>query len=116
MNSSVWLTHLAGGDRSVWGKEILDLAVLERAGIPVLPAFVLLPELHHTFFATASLRRKIQAACDDLSLKAPHAFAGAAQEIRQAILNTYFSEKERRHLGTVLAQFRHHLVASPTHS
>jgi pyruvate,water dikinase len=115
MSSSVWLTHLAGGDRAVWGRETLDLAVLERAGVSVLPAFVLLPELHHAFFATSSLRRKIQAACDDLSLKAPHAFAGAAQEMRQAIIATKFTEKERLHLSTMLAQFRHHLVASPTH-
>ncbi|HSI20811.1 MAG TPA: putative PEP-binding protein [Verrucomicrobiae bacterium] len=110
MTSCQWLYQIETGQEAIWGTEAAALAAVAKAGVPVLPGFVIAREVSFAFFMAPNVRARILKATKGLSVRKPELFAGAAKEIREIILTTPLPPEARKVFGAYMEELEDQLV------
>lgn len=110
MSACQWLYQIDPGQEATWGTEAVALATVARAGVPVLPAFVVSREVSYAYFLQPDVRQRIIKICKELTVKKPEHFTGAARDIRELILKTPLQPAARQALGAYLEELEDQLL------
>jgi pyruvate, water dikinase len=110
MDACRWLFSVDEADGALWGNEAVALGTVARAGIPVLPGFVVGKAAVLSFFLQSDLRKEILKACKGLKLHEPEHFVGAAHDIRAIILKTKLPVELRQAVAAYLEELEDQLM------
>lgn len=88
MTYVTWLHRVNPAEREQAGLAVTNLLDLQRAGIPMLPAFVILPAATRAIFLQKKLRQVIEGAMREHAPKKASLFAGIAKDIQKAVKAT----------------------------
>lgn len=104
-----WLSRLSE-DAVLWGQEAIELNLASKAGVSILPGFVVSAMVFDDFFESPDVRGQIQEVCRELSIKEPYLFPGAAHSIRQIITKSNFRPEIKKQLDAYFNDLRERLL------
>jgi len=88
MTAASFLYQLDADPSPLWGESFVDLGIVTRTGVPVLPGFVLSAAAIQALYLQPKLRKEIERKMQAHDFKKPQFTAGLSHDIRQLILKS----------------------------